>query len=464
MKTTKYILCLAILLLVHPCFGQIDVREDIYVLRSDVALNYNLFVRNNDTPFAEVKIFGLQKIGNSANQYTAAIIDSNYILIASSTADTFSGQLRYKGRDNSGNIDSTNVFFTRVDITPSMRPGDANKDNVVNHLDIFLIGIHYEKRGESRHNADTNIDFNTPKRISDWSFSAASINAKYADIDGNSVINQNDFVKLKLNLGNSAGAYNPRLSDSNSTNAIQLNIQDTVLIGTLDSNKVKIPIRLSKTASTPSYGLGFSLSVQNLAETSGQDTFYPKYQYIPPSDKSLWPGISQNNILFLEDKISKPNFTNIAYCKTSKSNADIKDDIGVVEIIVDEILIGQTDKEKYNRLFIHIKEIAWIDNNYNTLSIKPISKYLYFKKATASISSLSRKNVKIYPTLVDDYFVLEGLTSKRTDYVIINSLGQTIHQGTLINKHDRIQTYLWPSGHYYLKLLDSEQSFKIFKK
>jgi hypothetical protein len=464
MKAAQFCILFILTMSLVPAHSQIDLREDNYILRSDTGLNYFLYVRNNDTPFLGIKIFGLNKIGASAGLYTAAIIDSNFIIIASNTPDTFSGALTYKGRNNLGALDSATVNFTRKIIPPSVRPGETNKDNVVNHFDIFPIGLLFEKRGTGRHNTDTNIDFNVPKRIADWTFGTGGIDGKYADVDGNSQINLRDFDRLKLNLGQSAGTYTPKLSDTISLNTFKFDIPDTVLFASKDSNKLKVPITLIKTGSIPSYGLGFSMQVRHRVETSGQDTIYNKYNYIKPDNGSLWNGVNENNLLFIEDKTSKPNHKNIAYCKTSGSNGDLRDDIGVVEIIVDDILLGKTNMDKPDRMLVSISEVSWIDNNYNTIPIKPVSKYIYFKKETASIASHGSINIAVYPTLVYESIVIENLAQKSLEYTIFNALGQPIMSGSASPGRQLIYPQNWAKGLYYLRLNHSGNVFRLTKE
>jgi hypothetical protein len=465
MKAFRLLVLISIVLLNNHLYGQLDLIDDNYILRSDVGLNYHLQVKNNDTPNSNlIKIFGLVRLGSTSVQYTSGIIDSSIVLIASGGADTFSGRLQYKGVNNLGQIDSAIITFKRQIIPPSVRPGDANNDNLVNHFDIYPIGLLFNRRGDVRHNLDTNIDFAVPKRISDWSFGVNNLNGKYADVDGNSIINQKDFERLKLNLGLSAGTYSPRLSDTNSLNTFKLDIKDTVILESKDSNKIKIPIRLIKSGNLPSYGLGFSASVSYLVSNTGQDSFYNKYQYIAPDNGSLWTGVPSSSHLFLEDKVSKRDHTNIAYCITNGFNGDLKDDIGVVEIIVDEILIGQADKGKFNRLHVRISEPSWIDNNYNTISVKPVSKYIYFRKATASIAKNENIEISVYPTMIKENFIIENQTQKLIEYTIFNALGQIVKRGIVNNRLETIYPIGWSNGIYYLKIHESGKVYRIIKE
>ncbi len=81
MKAAQFYILFILTMSLVSGYSQIDLREDNYILRSDTGLNYFLYVRNNDTPFSGIKIYGLNKQGASAGFYTAGIVDSNFIII-----------------------------------------------------------------------------------------------------------------------------------------------------------------------------------------------------------------------------------------------------------------------------------------------------------------------------------------------------------------------------------------------
>jgi len=463
MKASKVSLMALILIITQFAGAQIDLRDDAYILRSDTGLDYQLHVRNNDTPSSSIRIYETLKIGGSSGLYTLNIIDSNYISIKSNGSDTFSGSFTYKGRNSAGIIDSATVTFKREPIAPTVRPGDANLDNSSNHLDIFPLGIHYLRSGSPRHNLDTNINFTILKPAGDWLSSVQSINAKHSDITGNGIVDINDFEKLKLNIGNSAGVYNPRLSDTNGLNQIRFNIADTIIIKSSDSNKIKIPIEIINSNNQLSYGLGFSMSVQYRDNNTFIDSFYSKYSYAPVNGFNLWNNSNQN-ILFIEDRKSRANHTNIAYCKTNGINENVGNAGGIIEIIAEEILWGITKPTDFARLRVNLKDIAYIDNAYNTIPIKPVSKYVYLTKASAALENHSYGHIRVYPTIITQEFILEKNQIYLENFYVYNTLGQLIEQGQTTDLKTNVSTILWPKGIYYIRLENSGSIYKLIKQ
>lgn len=464
MKALRLNLLILMTMSVQVYNAQIDAMDDVYILRSDTGLDYRLNVKDNDTPKNDIKIFGPNKLGSSAGLYSITVIDSQYIHITSTGADTFSGSFSYRGRNSAGLEDSAVVSFTRANLIPNIRPGDANLDNVVNHFDIFPLGIHHGRYGSPRHNIDTNISFSTPKSAGNWMFSLSNgINAHHADIDGNGFIDNNDFEKLKINIGLSAGTYSPRLSDTIGLSQLIFEYQDTIFLKSSDSGKIRIPLKFQNMGTQASYGLGFGITVQNRNSATSLDTFYPKYSYTPVSDFNLW-NKSNQEILYIEDKKSALNQMNVAYCKTNGVNDNIGNDGGIVEVIVDDILWGITRPGDYARLRLNLKDIAYIDAEYNTIPIKPVSKYIYITKADASIGNNPVYSFHVYPTRVNSQFIIEKSHSRLENYRVYNAIGQAIDKGQIVNTTSTISADSWPQGLYYIRMEQSSQTFKIIKE
>lgn len=86
-------------------------------------------------------------------------------------------------------------------------PGDANRDDKVDGRDFLYIGAHIAKGwtdGLLRETMSGNWEaFNA----FDWNGELVGINAKYADCDGNGIINAEDFMITEMNLENTNPNY-----------------------------------------------------------------------------------------------------------------------------------------------------------------------------------------------------------------------------------------------------------------
>lgn len=460
----KNILLAILLFTSSQVTAQFKLLNDDYLFRKDTGLNYNVYVKNNDTGTSInlVKIYRIEKQGASAANYAANLsADSTFIVLKDSISSIYTGSFRYFGINPlNSNIDSAIVSFGKVEIAPEVYPGESNKDNLVNHFDVFALGMFYGEKGDSRHNLDTNTSF-TPKRISDWDKFIGSVNGKFADIDGNSLVNDIDFDKLKLNLGKSIGNYTPKLSDTNSTNTLSIQIQDTIIMPT-NTTKLLLPISFKSTGTVNSYGLGYSIRVDNKNTQTNLDTFYPKYNILENS-ANFWN--DNPKILTLYEKITKPKNSNIAFVRTNGKNGGMGSEVGIVEVVTDEILIGMSASgETIARLNIYISDICLIDNLYNTIPCKPISKTVYLKRVKASLQSNQENKFSAYPTHVNSTLLIEKSNSKPQTYFIYNSLGQIVDLGILRADKTRLDNISWNAGIYYLKLENSTEVIRLQKQ
>ncbi|MBK7476225.1 MAG: T9SS type A sorting domain-containing protein [Haliscomenobacter sp.] len=87
-----------------------------------------------------------------------------------------------------------------VEKDPLMRPGDANKDDVVNHFDVLQLGLGFGGEGPSRINQA--IEWKALPAAS-WALStpAANVNFKHLDTDGNGRIETGDLAAIEANWG-----------------------------------------------------------------------------------------------------------------------------------------------------------------------------------------------------------------------------------------------------------------------
>lgn len=449
--------------------AQLELNDDSFTFRHDIPLSYKVSVNQNDKILSgglnKMKLTQIFNRGANSANFNVSILDTNfssnliYLHITDSISNsTYSGEFVYYATDTAGNIDSATVRFNRIPLSPEVSPGETNKDNLVNHFDIFSLGLHFERSGNPRHTIDTNTDF-VPRRVGDWFFQVGNIDAKYADIDGNGKIDNRDLDKLKLNIGNITGIYNPRLSPASAVTTIEIKAEDTISFN--GDSVLVLSVEPGGTSHVSTYGVGYSLSVQNLNSTASIDTFYPNYKIV---EANPWNNQDKSKILTLNEAISKPNHRNIAYCQTDLSNDSMKGGFGIVEIVVTEILIGLTKPTDIARLKINLSEVSLIDNNYNLIPISPISKTIYLKKAISSLSTWVKPLTHAYPTMIEDKLILEKHSVKNEPYAIFNSIGQEIQKGILSSPKTILDNIQWSTGIYYLKFNSNAEVIRLQKR
>ena len=450
-----------LLLLICLTFGtwlytNAQLGRDSFYFRDDMNVDYHLLVKLNDVNGTTSKIVGWTKFGQDTSLYTIQIsADSNYIMVKSTSTALTIGNFWYITKLGSS-IDSTTVFFERKSMVGDVYPGDCNKDNLVNHMDLFPIGLAFGQSGSPRNIADTNISFGVPKKVNNWFFELRGINAKHADVDGNGLVDENDIIQLRRNFGKDKGNYTPILSFASNEVKLELSIPDTIKLNST-VGKLSVPIVINSPNKINAYGLGFSYTVRIYDKNSvAQSKYYPYTKY---NRTNVW---DEFTTLYLMDTTSYLEHVNVAYSKRNQNNGDLDPQGGIIDIIIDDILIGIANPGEQTHLNIYLKEVALIDKNYNTIPITPVSKRIYLQKATSSIKNTDFMGWSVYPTKIDHNLTILNPLAKKANYMIYNSLGQLISSGSMLEKVE-ILTSIWPSGLYYIKNDLNSEVIKVQK-
>ena len=433
-----------------------QLGRDSFYFRDDMNVDYHLLVKLNDVNGTTSKIVGWTKFGQDTSLYTIQIsADSNYIMVKSTSTALTIGNFWYITKLGSS-IDSTTVFFERKSMVGDVYPGDCNKDNLVNHMDLFPIGLAFGQSGSPRNIADTNISFGVPKKVNNWFFELRGINAKHADVDGNGLVDVNDIIQLRRNFGKDKGNYTPILSFASNEVKLELSIPDTIKLNST-VGKLSVPIVINSPNKINAYGLGFSYTVRIYDKNSvAQSKYYPYTKY---NRTNVW---DEFTTLYLMDTTSYLEHVNVAYSKRNQNNGDLDPQGGIIDIIIDDILIGIANPGEQTHLNIYLKEVALIDKNYNTIPITPVSKRIYLQKATSSIKNTDFMGWSVYPTKIDHNLTILNPLAKKANYMIYNSLGQLISSGSMLEKVE-ILTSIWPSGLYYIKNDLNSEVIKVQK-
>lgn len=435
-----------------------QLKSDSFIFRNDIDIDYNLPVRNNDTDKDSLRIISFTKLGANAPKYTLAISTDSLIIHIFSNDNTLdSSSFYYTTKHKNGVIDSTIVFFERKAVSTQVYPGDCNKDNLVNHLDIFPIGLFYKKTGYPRNNADTSISF-LPKKSQNWFFQTNGINASHADVDGNGIVDDQDLAKYQANFGNAKGNYMPNLSGNSPSVQLKLSIGDTVDLSST-TGKINIPVLIVSPTPINAYGIGYSYTIRVLNKSNAPfDSFYPHTKYFKTN---IWADQLKLHVI---DTISFREHTNVATVRYNQANGEMDPQAGIIEVVTEEVLLGIASQTDLSYINILLKEVSLVDNNLNSIPITPISKRIYFRKAASGIQSKVNDKVQVYPTLIDDSYSIEKLSAKPIDYMIFNSLGQVVESGRLTSTMNYLSAKSWSTGVYYLKINTNSVVIKLQKQ
>lgn len=443
-------------LILSAAYMQGQLVNDSFSFRDDMTIDYNLLVKANDIGGNALRIIGINKLGANATTYTVNVSADSNVININSTVDTLtSGSFYYKTINSLGVVDSALVYFQKKSITADIYPGDCNKDNLVNHFDLFAIGLMNGKYGNPRHLLDTNLNFSIPKKVENWQFDVRGINAKHADVDGNGLIDSNDIKSLTRNFGLARGNYSPILSFASNDVKLEFSIADTIVVnGT--SNKLSVPIVIRSPSKINAYGIGYSYTVRIYdPSTVAQSRYYPHTTY---NRTNIWDEFST---YFTLDSTSYNEHTNVAYCRRNLSNGEMDEQAGVVDVIIEDVLLGIANPGETTYLNLYLKEVALIDNNYTSIPISPVSKRLYIQKAKSSIANVSKDLIKIYPTATHRELTIENNYKKSITLMGYDVLGHLVFTKEIRVGEEKMNIGELPMGIYYIRNNLNSEVIKI---
>lgn len=404
-------------------------------------------VLDNDNLVAG-KSYQLTNVYQTAGKNIIIAVEGNNVTYQcihnANASDTF----YYIARDINSNTFDTNTVVVRKDELPrDLRPGDANKDNICNNIDVLNIGIAYGKTEIAREGDYINDNFFFIHKAYDWSLANLKSNYKFSDANGDGTVDSiGDITTILKNYNKEHALKNVHYSPTGGSSLI-ISSMDTIETFTSSANfPIKINLGNSVDRLKSIYGLAFTL------------------KYNPNSVKATDLKFSASK--WFEDNSSTLNFS---YNNTTAGELDITivrknglggigyGELGVVDVVIIDIL------DKVN-LDFEITKPVLIDSIYNVLPINlPNSKRIHAIKKSSSKINTSDKQLGIKYYINDQKLSLKNENPQPTDVSIVNILGKEVMRKIMApNQSLETDTQQWSSGVYFIKT--TNEAYKIHVK
>ena len=171
-------------------------------------------------------------------------------------------------------------------------PGDANNDGVADNFDVLMLGLGYGYVGGARDPATTAwigqyapqwndsinlLDLSSPVLVGGY------VNAKFADCNGNGIINDDDMEAIDLNYGLTHAKTEQQAAST--APAIWFNMPDTVQAGTWVT--VDVMAGTSDTPFDAVYGLAFTLNYDPTMVEPGSMSIAPQNDWLTSAGGNL---------------------------------------------------------------------------------------------------------------------------------------------------------------------------------
>lgn len=402
-------------------------------------------VLNNDDV---ARGYTLSAIYPTTGPFNISISGNNVLYNENGQGTTNNDTFYYVAKDASNVLDTNYVVIYKSDLTPDLFPGDANRDNICNNIDVLNIGIAYGKSQIAREGVYKSDNW-TMKRAYDWTQFNAVSNYRFSDADGNGTVDSMTDVTVVLkNYNQTSNTANVTYSPTGGKTISILSSDTFKVVNT--SNTFQLDLRLGNgTAADPvnSYGIAFSIKYDTTYFKANQIHFNPSKWYL-----------DQHSTLNFA-RVNHPNGEmDLAIVRRDGGNGIGSGSMGIIEVVVEDILGGLTNG--LNAAF-EVHKAVLIDSFYNILPVTLAApRTVYIHKSTSSIASASRTSLSISQDV--QHIVVQSSDLKKSELKIYNILGREVFRSTDWATHTmNIDTKNWNSGIYIIQYQNEFYKIRI---
>ncbi|MFN3939536.1 MAG: T9SS type A sorting domain-containing protein, partial [Chitinophagales bacterium] len=224
---------------------------------------------------------------------------------------------------------STLTIFIQ-DASACVWPGDANDNGVANNVDLLFVGLFYGNEGPTRFVAGDEWESNYCDEWEDDDDIVIPLNPKYADCNGDGLVDANDTVPIKINYGQehlkmteiSGGESFPPLAVSFFTDSIEggSTVVLPIIFGSIDYPATNV------------LGLAFTLEYNADFVVSGS---------LKANFNTGWLGAEGDNLIKINRDDSLGNFA-VGVTRINHTPASGYGPIGTVSFVMEDNIAGKT--------------------------------------------------------------------------------------------------------------------------
>jgi type IX secretion system substrate protein len=430
-----------------------DTNSTPLISGIDSSGSYEITVLVDDTVNFEIYSFDADSVDTLTMYWDSSISNAqlsiianqhpigNFYWIPDSTNVQFGPHLfKVNVRDDHCPVNSMKTRYFKVfvlaDDTTEVWPGDANNDYKADLFDALPIGIAYGQTGLIRNNATTNW---TGQISSNWPTSFISgLNHKYADCNGDGVIDSIDLNAIDLNYGNTHN----RLTyiNQNAANAdLRMEFQrDTIYPGEWVTANINLGDNQNQISNL--YGIVFSI-VYDPALINADSI------YLDVS--SSWIGQQHNDLLVFSKNISGQSVLHNTLVRTNQSNITGKGLIARLKFkVVDQL------NQPVNDLHLAFANQIITDVSENLTQVTTAVDTTVVADRNVGINDLVSQ-FRIYPNPVDDVIIVESdLIIEEVELLDLN--GKVIIAQKSSGTGIRLNTSSLPAGNYFLRIVSEK--------
>lgn len=344
---------------------------------------------------------------------------------------------------SNGTLTLTEGFCQPLMSSPgdSIWPGDANRDQVVNNIDVLALGLAYGTDGPPRPGAS--LDF-VPQAGDSWQDTLpGAINFKHADTGGNGTINADDTLAIDLNYGlvsnKGAGGQTDGLP------LIASFVEDTLMVG--DTAEIAILLGTDTLQALDVYGLAFSLQLDtSLVQSDSYEIIY----------ENSWLGAPGADLLPFHKILDGGLQVDLALTRINQQNQSGYGRIATVTVVMIDDLSGKSElsevwKPVLSHVFLMNREGESLPVNSQADSL------LLTDGGTTSLAFREDIGIELFPNPATNWLTIKTGSQPVRHLRVFNRQGQMLHQQEVNGSETRIFVGEWAEGMYQLQLDTGEK-------
>ncbi|OWY25971.1 T9SS C-terminal target domain-containing protein [Sphingobacteriales bacterium UPWRP_1] len=323
-------------------------------------------------------------------------------------------------------------------------PGDADNNGTTNNFDVLNIGLGYDFTGVPR--SDTTIDWYAHNAANWASVFPDGLNHKFADCNGNGIINAADTTAISANYGLTHG----KTGQTGSTGAplyFALENQSGTEVG--DTITLSVHLGNTENPVPDFYGIAYTVNFDG--------TFLQLQNFTPPL--LPWAGTLSNTLHFRKNVGNSQS--DIALTRTNHQNITGQGPIGQATFVIIENIDGKNEAQFSAELPFSFSNTRCISNNGAEIELN--TQELVLSVTSSPGNTLPAEiSTAVYPNPAKDY--LQLLLADGAKVQITDLTGHVIYADYLPEGAHTIDTQRFTNSLYLIKVNYPEktETLKVF--
>ncbi len=330
-------------------------------------------------------------------------------------------------------------------------PGDANQDSICNYLDLLPIGVYFGNNGPQRYDIDGTWEESYCDSWDEMMEYMIATNPKFADCNGDGIVDAQDTLIISTNYGQTHGTYEPTAYIGGLSDPV-LGLEffsDTIEAG----SQIIIPLILGSFDIPASnvYGLAFELDYDETLIVPGS---------VNVTFNSGWLGIAGEDIISLQNNDTINGVISAAVTRINQISRSGSGHVGEVSFVMEDNIAGKLTSQISMPVNFCINFPTTLNKYGGAVFVNPKCDSIIVYQVTGTVENYYLNNTTIFPNPADDIVHIEVPENISGMYTVQNIFGQIMYQNTFdANALITFSCHHFPSGNYTVTIQNAKTVF-----